>query len=81
MSNSEKTLHAGLDQHRIGSKKSMADASGVREAARLMPRQPLVSLWLNLDEDQQAPEAKAVFKPCAARRCGSLPYCLVTTSI
>ncbi|MHB1426192.1 MAG: hypothetical protein ACYC3I_23760 [Gemmataceae bacterium] len=63
LSNSEKALHAGLNRHQSGGKKSMADVPGIREAARLMPPQPLVTLWLNLDKAHQSEEGKAVFKP------------------
>jgi hypothetical protein len=62
LSNSEKTLHAALDRHHGGVKKSMAGAAAVAEAAKLLPPQALVSLWLNLDKVRQSPEAKAAYK-------------------
>jgi hypothetical protein len=54
VSNSETALQAGLERHRHGGKKSMADVAGVQEAARLLPPQPLVSVWLNMQKVQQA---------------------------
>lgn len=54
VSNSESALHAGLDQHRNGGKKSMAGVPGVAEAARLLPPQSLVSLWLNMTKVHEA---------------------------
>lgn len=62
LSNSESALHAGLDQHRNGSRKSMADVSGVQEAAKLLPPQSLASLWLKMDKLRQSPGAKAAYQ-------------------
>lgn len=62
LSNSEKALHAGLDRQLNGGKKSMADVSGVREATRLLPSQPLITLWLNMAKIRQSPQAKAFYK-------------------
>jgi|GEM_PF-647350 hypothetical protein len=62
LSNSEKALHAGLDCHRSGGKGSMADVSSIKEAAQLLPPQPLVSLWLNMTKLRQTPGAKAAYK-------------------
>jgi hypothetical protein len=62
LSNSEKALHAGLDRHHNGGKQSMAEVSGVHEAAQLLPPQPLVSAWLNMTKIKQSPEAKAAYK-------------------
>ncbi|MGH7170575.1 MAG: hypothetical protein ACRELG_09890 [Gemmataceae bacterium] len=62
LSNSEKALHAGLDQHRNGGKKSMADVPGVQEGAKLLPPRPLASLWLKLAKIQQSPGAKAAYQ-------------------
>lgn len=62
LSNSEKALHAGLEQHRHSGKKSMAGVPGVREAAQLLPPRPLVSFWLNLAKIQQSPGAKAAYQ-------------------
>jgi hypothetical protein len=62
LSNSEKALHAGLDRHQSGGKKSMAEVAGVREAVQLMPRQPLVTFWLNMEKIKQSPQAKATYQ-------------------
>jgi hypothetical protein len=62
LSNSEKALHAGLDCHHTGGKGSMVEVPGMREAAQLLPPQPLVSLWLNMTKLRQSPGAKAAYK-------------------
>lgn len=62
LSNSEKTLHGGLDKYPGSGDKSMAGAPGVTEAARLLPPQPLATLWLNMAKIQQDPGAKSAYK-------------------
>lgn len=54
VSNSESVLHAGLEQHRNGGKKSMANVLGVSEAIKLLPPQSLVSLWIKMAKVQEA---------------------------
>ncbi len=62
LSNSETALHAGLDRLRSSGAKSMAGAPGVREAAQLLPPQPLVSFWLNTTKIHQSPGADVNYK-------------------
>jgi hypothetical protein len=62
LSNTEKMLHAGLDRHLGQSKKSMAGVSGVAEAVKLLPADPLLSVWFNMEPARQAPEARAIYK-------------------
>ncbi len=62
VSNNEKALRAGLDLHRGHGKKSMADVAGVPDAAKLLPPDPLVSFWLNMETIRKSAEAKAVYK-------------------
>jgi hypothetical protein len=62
VSNTEKALHAGLDQQCNGGRKSMAEVPGVHEAAQLLPSQPLITFWLNMTKVRQSPDAKAVYK-------------------
>ncbi|HEY7310896.1 MAG TPA: hypothetical protein VH643_16145 [Gemmataceae bacterium] len=62
LSNNEEALRAGLDRHLGRDKKSMAEVPGVAEAAKLLPHDPLVSAWLNMEKVRQSPEAKAVYK-------------------
>jgi hypothetical protein len=62
LSNSEKALHAGLDRVQSSAAKSMADAPAIREAARLLPPQPLISLWLNPTKIQKYPGADYNYK-------------------
>jgi hypothetical protein len=62
LSNSEQALHAGLDRRLGRGEKSMADVPAVRDAAKLLPSEPLVSLWLNMETVRKAPEAKALYQ-------------------
>jgi len=49
VSNNEKALQAALDLYAGKSKKSMADVASVTEAAKLLPADPLASLWVNYE--------------------------------
>ena len=49
VSNNEKALQAALDLYAGKSKKSMADVASVADAAKLLPPDPLASLWLNYE--------------------------------
>jgi hypothetical protein len=62
LSNSEKALHAGLDRRLGRGEKSMADVPAVRDAAKLLPSEPLVSVWLNMETVRKAPEAKPLYQ-------------------
>jgi hypothetical protein len=62
VSNTEKMLHAGLDRHLGRVKASMADSASLADGAKLLPADPLASLWLNMERVRKAPEAKAVYK-------------------
>jgi len=62
LSNNEKALRAGLDRHLGRDKKSIADNPGVAEATKLLPPDPLVSFWLNMETVRKAPEAKAIYQ-------------------
>jgi hypothetical protein len=62
LSNNPKALRRGLDLHLGREKKSLADTPSVVEAAKLLPREPLANLWLNMHTVQKAPEAKDLYK-------------------
>ena len=62
LSNNDKALHAGLDRHLGRDKKSIADVAGVAEAAKLLPAEPLVSFWLNMETVRKSPAAKAAYQ-------------------
>ncbi|HEY7426904.1 MAG TPA: hypothetical protein VH682_21895 [Gemmataceae bacterium] len=62
LSNSEKALHTGLDRQLGRGAKSMADVPGLREATELLPPEPLVSFWLNMETVREAPAAKALYQ-------------------
>jgi hypothetical protein len=63
VSNSETTFHAALDRQRGAVKKSMADVRAVAEADKLLPPQPLASLWLSMKEPHKSPQFKAAYQP------------------
>ena len=62
LSNSEKGLHAALDQHLDGGKESLAGAPAVAEARKLLPPEPLAWGWLNLEAVRRLPQVGEVFK-------------------
>jgi hypothetical protein len=61
VSNKEDALRLALDCHCEGGKKSLADVASVKDAARLLPPQPLARLWLNLEPVKAYPQAKEFF--------------------
>lgn len=61
LSNTETTLHAGLDRLR-GGHASMAECASLLEAHKILPRQALVTFWLNMEKVRQSPQAKALYK-------------------
>jgi hypothetical protein len=63
-SNKGEVLQMALDLHLDGGKgdkKSLAGHAGVAGAKKLLPRDPLARLWLNLARVKQSDEAKQVF--------------------
>ena len=64
-SNSPKTLHTSLDLEsgmRAGKPApSILDVKGIVDAKKLLPADPLMWAWLNLEYVKQRPEAKTVF--------------------
>ncbi len=62
LSNNDKALCAGLDRHLGRAKKSIADVAGVAEAGKLLPAEPLVSFWLNMETVRKSPAAKAAYQ-------------------
>jgi hypothetical protein len=61
LANNEKALERGLDLHR-GRGKSIAGSPGLAEAAALLPKGCLATLWLNMETARKAPGAQAVYK-------------------
>ena len=58
LSNNDKALRAALDLHAGKSKKSMAAVAGVADAAKLLPADPLATLWINYDAVKQQQAVK-----------------------
>lgn len=68
VSNNEMALKAALDLYAGKSKKSMADVVAVKDAADLLPKETLASLWVNFETVKQQPAVKefyAVRRPLA----------------
>jgi hypothetical protein len=60
--NTEKALQAGLDRSLGRVKSSMADVADVAESGKLLPPEPLASIWFNMEHARKAPEAKALYQ-------------------
>jgi hypothetical protein len=61
VSNKESALHRAIDLHVDGPAKSLMPSAAVAEAGKLLPPEPLVSLWVNLEPAHKAPQAKDIF--------------------
>jgi len=62
VSNKAAAIHAGLDLYINGRHESLIEAVGPTDARKILPPDPLVSLWVNLKPAQQSPEGKEFFK-------------------
>ncbi len=62
LSNKKAPLARALDLAAGRGKKSLADDARLAEAARLLPKGPLASLWLNMDSVRKQPGADALYK-------------------
>src|SRR6266540_2132993 len=62
ISNKEKALQRALDLAAGREKKSMADNADLADAARLLPKNTLASLWLNMDPVRKQPGGEALYK-------------------
>jgi hypothetical protein len=62
VSNNDKGLEAAIDLHLDGPKKSLAATAAMADARKLLPADPLLVAWLNLEKAHAAPEAKGSFK-------------------
>ena len=67
-SNNLKAIQSGLDLLSGKEKKSVADLPTYAEAAKLLPKEPMAKLWVNLEEVHQRPEVKEGIQ--AAARAG-----------
>jgi hypothetical protein len=62
VSNNAQALQAGLDRHLGRETKSLADSPLLAEARRLLPQDPLLRIWLNLDAAHKSEIGKALYK-------------------
>jgi hypothetical protein len=61
-SNNETALKRGLDLHLGRARKNLAGVAGIEDARRLLPKDPLVNLWLNMKPVRKSPQAKALYQ-------------------
>jgi hypothetical protein len=62
LSNKPEAVHMGLDLYINGRHDSLAEQPGPADAAKMVPPNPLLSLWVNLKPAQESPEGKEFFK-------------------
>jgi hypothetical protein len=62
VSNKAEAVEHGLDLYINGRLDSLAEVAGPADAGKLLPPNPLVSLWVNLKPAQESPEGKEFFK-------------------
>jgi hypothetical protein len=62
LSNNARTLQRALDLHLGQEKGSLAEVAAVREARRLLPADPLVNLWLKMENVRKGPVAAELYK-------------------
>jgi hypothetical protein len=62
VSNQEKLLQSAIDLYRERKGKSCADIASIAAGAKLLPRDALATLWLNLETVRKDPNAAAAFK-------------------
>ena len=58
LSNNDKALQAALDLYAGKSKKSMSQVTGTADAAKLLPADPLATLWINYETVKQQQAVK-----------------------
>jgi hypothetical protein len=62
IANKWEALQAALDLQLDKEKKSLAAVPAVTDAHKLLPKDPLATLWLNMDSVRQSPQGKEFFK-------------------
>jgi len=62
ISNHDKAIQKSIDLYQGREQKSLADAAEVAAAAKLLPKDVLASLWLNMETIRKAPGAAEVYK-------------------
>lgn len=67
VSNTAAMLHAGIDRRLGKVKASLASVAGVEESAKLLPTDPLFSVWFNVETARTAPGNEAFFKATPPR--------------
>jgi hypothetical protein len=62
LSNKEEALKRGINLHLAGEKKSLSTVEAVAGAARLLPPDPLLNAWVNMEPAQASQQGKALYK-------------------
>jgi hypothetical protein len=66
LSNQEKVLHLAIDTGRADGKNSVARLAALKDARRILPREPLAWAWLNMERVGKLPQVKMLFGPAAS---------------
>src|SRR5581483_2333369 len=61
ISNKSGAMQAGLDRALGREKKSLADHAGLAEAAKLLPKKPLATVWFDIEPARKNPAFKALY--------------------
>jgi hypothetical protein len=61
LSNQEKVLHLAIDTGRADGKNGVARLAALKDARRLLPKEPLAWAWLNMERVGKLPQVKAAF--------------------
>jgi hypothetical protein len=61
VSNNQDALHAAIDLHLDGPAKSLAGSKSLAEAHKLLPAEPLLRAWVNLEPVHKLEQAKEAF--------------------
>jgi hypothetical protein len=62
VSNNAKALERGLDLHLGREKKSLTEVESVAESLKLLPKDPLINLWVKMEAIRQTPGGKEFYK-------------------
>jgi hypothetical protein len=62
LSNNPESLKAALNQSLGKEKASLADVAAVADSRKLLPKDPLAALWLNMETVRESPQGKEFYK-------------------
>lgn len=62
LTNNKDLLHGALDRHAGKGGKSLMDVKSLADSKKLLPKEPVVTLWLNMESVRLSPQFKEVTK-------------------